>query len=123
MQEAPLYYSKVGVWCAINGYRIIGPFFYEETINSARYISHILGPLCNELSCFALSVIVLKNKVYKTNPHTLNEKETIQTTIRSIMVEELVRVKNNFLKRCETCIQENWKAHTASSVSRVSTKS
>ena len=47
------------------------------------------------------------NKVYKINPHTLNElKENIQTTIRSITVEELVRV-NNFLKRCETCIQEN----------------
>ena len=51
---------------------------------------------------------MLKNKVYKTNPHTLNElKENIQTTIRSIMVEELVHVNNNFLKRCETCIQEN----------------
>ena len=42
---------------------------------------------------------MLKNKVYKTNPHAPNElKEHFQATIRSIAVEELVRVNNNFLK-------------------------
>ena len=40
---------------------------------------------------------MLKNEVYKTNAHTLNElKENIQTAIWSITVEELVRVNNNF---------------------------
>ena len=43
---------------------------------------------------------MLENKVYKTNPHTLNElKENIQTTIRSITVEELVHVNNNFFEK------------------------
>ena len=50
----------------------------------------------------------MANKVYKTNPHSLNElKENIQTVIRSITVEELVRVNSNYLKKCETCVQEN----------------
>ena len=59
------------------------------------------------------------NKVYKTNPHTLNElKENIQTTIRSITVEELVCVNNNVLKRCETCIQENGQRYIQSKQGR-----
>ena len=42
--------QKVGVWCAISASRIVGPIFYEGTINSERYIAQILRPFFSELT-------------------------------------------------------------------------
>ncbi|PSN40406.1 hypothetical protein C0J52_19264 [Blattella germanica] len=42
--------QKIGVWCAINGHRIIGPIFFEETINSERYENFILDLFFDELT-------------------------------------------------------------------------
>ena len=47
----------------------------------------------------------LKNKVYKTNPHTLDElTPNIRTEINAISEAELMRVNANFLRRCRRCI-------------------
>jgi hypothetical protein len=35
--ESPLHSVKIGVWCAISRKRIVGPLFFEETINAERY--------------------------------------------------------------------------------------
>jgi hypothetical protein len=40
--EVPLHDQKIGVWCAIIASRIVGPIFFENTINSERYVSDIL---------------------------------------------------------------------------------
>jgi hypothetical protein len=40
---------KVGVWVAMSRQRIIGPCFFDFTINSERYINHILEPFINQL--------------------------------------------------------------------------
>ena len=46
----------------------------------------------------------LKNKVYKTNPHTLDElKQNIRTQINAILQAELMRVNAYFLRRCRRC--------------------
>ena len=46
----------------------------------------------------------LRNKVYKTNPHTLDElKENIRTE-NAISEAELMGVNANFLRRCRRCI-------------------
>jgi hypothetical protein len=42
IHEVPLHDIKLGVWCAMNAKRIIGPIFYAETINSDRYVGLIL---------------------------------------------------------------------------------
>jgi hypothetical protein len=42
IHEVPLHDVKVGVWCAVNAKRIIGPILYAETINSDRYVRLIL---------------------------------------------------------------------------------
>nr|XP_020451198.1 uncharacterized protein LOC109957565 [Monopterus albus] len=50
----------------------------------------------------------LKQKVYASNPHTLDElKENITNTIRSITVEELRAVSANMLRRAQRCIDAN----------------
>ena len=49
VHETPLHYQKIGVWCAINGYRIIGPIFYDGTINAERYRNNILAPFFEQL--------------------------------------------------------------------------
>jgi hypothetical protein len=40
---------KMGVWVAMSRQRIIGPYFFNFTINSDRYITRILNPFINEL--------------------------------------------------------------------------
>ena len=51
------------------------------------------------------AVRLFVNKVYKTNPHTLDElKLSIRTEINAISEAELMRVNANFLRRCRRCI-------------------
>jgi hypothetical protein len=42
--EVPLYDQKIGVLCAITASRIVGPIFFENAINSEKYVSDILRP-------------------------------------------------------------------------------
>ena len=49
LHETPLHDMKIGVWCALSRKRIIGPIFFEETINADRYKSLILEPFIAEL--------------------------------------------------------------------------
>ena len=50
----------------------------------------------------------LKNKVYAGNSHTINElKDNIISVIESISAEELLKVNNNFIRRCQQCVGSN----------------
>ena len=49
-QEQPLHDQKIGVWCAISSRRIVGPIFFEQTVNSNRYIVNILNPFLEQLT-------------------------------------------------------------------------
>lgn len=46
--ETSLHPIKIGVWIAMSRRRIIGPFFFEETVNAERYLN-ILQQFVNEL--------------------------------------------------------------------------
>ena len=48
--ETPLHAQKVGVWCAVSARRIIGPIFFHQTLNSARYIADIFNPFVAALT-------------------------------------------------------------------------
>ncbi|KAJ4433388.1 hypothetical protein ANN_15647 [Periplaneta americana] len=52
LHESPLalHDSKVGVWCAINAKRIIGPIFFHETLNADRYQALILDQFFPQLT-------------------------------------------------------------------------
>jgi hypothetical protein len=40
----------VGVWCAVSPWRIIGPLFFHDTVNSNCYINDILNPFFIQLT-------------------------------------------------------------------------
>jgi hypothetical protein len=46
--KEPLHSLKVGVWCAISRRRIIGPIFFEETVNTQVYVN-IFDMFVNQL--------------------------------------------------------------------------
>jgi hypothetical protein len=48
--EVPLHDQKIGVWCARTASRIVGPLFFENTINSERYVSVILRPFFGSIT-------------------------------------------------------------------------
>jgi hypothetical protein len=50
VQEFPLHDEKIGVWCAISARRIIGPIFYDDTFNSARYMNNVQSPVFTKLT-------------------------------------------------------------------------
>ena len=39
MHQVPLHYVKIGIWCAMSAKRVVGPIFFNETVNSERYMS------------------------------------------------------------------------------------
>jgi hypothetical protein len=48
--QRTLHDIKVGVWCAVSARRVIGLIFFEDTVNSDRYVSDILEPFFQELT-------------------------------------------------------------------------
>ena len=50
MHETPLHDENIGVWCAVNAYRVIGLIFYETTINAQRYRDDILTSFFEQLT-------------------------------------------------------------------------
>lgn len=48
-QENDLHPIKIGIWVAMSRRRIIGPIFFDGTINAARYQENILNVFVNEL--------------------------------------------------------------------------
>jgi hypothetical protein len=50
LHQRPLHDIKVGVWCAVSAWRVIGPIFFEDAVNSDRYVSDILEPFFQELT-------------------------------------------------------------------------
>lgn len=47
--EHSLHPLKIGVWVALSRRRIIGPIFFNETINAERYRTQILQPFIEQL--------------------------------------------------------------------------
>jgi hypothetical protein len=41
---------KLGVWCAVSATRIVGPMFFNETVNCKRYVQVIFGQFIPELT-------------------------------------------------------------------------
>jgi hypothetical protein len=48
--EVPLHDQKIGVWCAITASRIVGPIYFDNTINSERYVTDILRPFFHSIT-------------------------------------------------------------------------
>lgn len=47
--ETPLHSQKIGAWLAVSRRRIIGPIFFNNTINAERYRNNLLLPFVNQL--------------------------------------------------------------------------
>lgn len=47
--ETSLHPEKIGVWIAMSRQRVVGPIFFNDTINAERYRTQILQPFINQL--------------------------------------------------------------------------
>jgi hypothetical protein len=55
--------------------------------------------------CYSSSEVCLRDKVYISNPRTEKElKENIRKEVENIPAEQLQRVNQNLLRRCEDCL-------------------
>jgi hypothetical protein len=68
MLEVPLHDQKIGVWCAITASRIVGPIFFENTINSEWYVTDVLRPFFLEYYGRRKDMVILCKMVLQ---HTL----------------------------------------------------
>jgi hypothetical protein len=50
IHEVPLRPVKFGIWCALSVRKIVGPVFFNETINCERCVQAILGQFFPELT-------------------------------------------------------------------------
>jgi hypothetical protein len=50
IHELPLHGEKTGVWCVMSAPRLIGPIFYNNTVNAVRYTNNFLHPFFIELT-------------------------------------------------------------------------
>lgn len=48
-RETPLHPQKLGVWIGLSRRRLVGPIFFQGTINALRYREEILEPFINQL--------------------------------------------------------------------------
>jgi hypothetical protein len=48
--KVPLHPAKVGVWCILSARKIVGPVFFNETINCERYVQATLRQFFSELT-------------------------------------------------------------------------
>jgi hypothetical protein len=64
----PLHDQKIDVWCTIAASRIVGPIFFENAINSERYVSDILRPFLGVLRKKKRHMVILCKIVLQ---HTL----------------------------------------------------
>jgi hypothetical protein len=88
--QLPLYDQKIGIWCTISTNCITWPIFYEEILDTQRYINEILNP-------FFVNLAPAEERFGHfmqdgATPHTA--KETIQAVRGVLMgrVELLARV-------------------------------
>jgi hypothetical protein len=49
-REVLLHPVKIGVWCTLSARRIVGPVFFNETLNCERYVWVILWQFFSELT-------------------------------------------------------------------------
>jgi hypothetical protein len=39
VHDLPLHDERIGVWCAVSAHKIIGPIFYDDKVNAAKYVN------------------------------------------------------------------------------------
>jgi hypothetical protein len=93
--EVPLHDVKIGVWCAISAHRIIGPVFFQETINSELYVKLILTPFFRELT-----------EEEKTNGYFMQDNTTAHSANHSMNeINQLFGDRVVSRGICEACLQ------------------
>jgi hypothetical protein len=57
VHELPLHDEINGVWCSISARRIIGPIYYDGTVDAARHVNNVLSPFMAELAEKGLGIL------------------------------------------------------------------
>ncbi|PSN57434.1 hypothetical protein C0J52_07334, partial [Blattella germanica] len=65
LKETALHSEKIGVWVAISKSRIIGPLFYDTTVDSDVYIDQIIYPFLSLLNEDEIQCCFFSKKIFQ----------------------------------------------------------
>ena len=81
----PLHDQNIGVWCAVSRSRIIGPIFFDSTINSDCYIKDIFVPFSEQLTALE------KAKTwFQQDDATAHTARATMTAVRKVFGERVI---------------------------------
>jgi len=85
VHEIPLHDQKIGVWCAISRTKIIGPIFFQDTVNSERYIANILRPFFDQLTDYEK-----QNGTFQQDNATAHTAHASMAAIREVFEDRII---------------------------------
>jgi hypothetical protein len=96
IQLVSLHSEKVGVWCAVSLWRIIGPLFFHETVNSDHYVNDTLNSFFNQLTAEER-----QHGYFQQADATAHTANATMFAIREVFEDWIIYL----FMRCKACLQ------------------
>lgn len=80
-----LHEAKIGVWVAMSRARIVGPIFFENTVNSDRYCTEILAKFISELT-----EVEINNGWFQQDGATAHTSNISMAFLRNVFDERII---------------------------------
>ncbi|PSN49466.1 hypothetical protein C0J52_22885 [Blattella germanica] len=86
--KTALHLEKIGVWVTISKSRIIGPLFYDTTVDSDVYIDQIIYPFLSLLNEDEIQCCFFQQD--NATPHTSNKSLKVFKVLNELFGERII---------------------------------
>jgi hypothetical protein len=83
LHQVPLHNQKIGVWCAVSASRIIGPIFFDTTVNTGTYLQ-IFENFYSQLTENERQQCFFQHATCHTSHHSLTRIHETSTEERTV---------------------------------------